>query len=277
MGVREELQQQIQNENFRKLQQLLSITEGSSAFANPYLAKGGTRNGQWTSYANHPYFIDPKAATWGFKWNNGKQDTATAHGRYMIRQKTWAGANRALGGNLTFSPQDQDLAMAYLVKTRGALPDVLSGNWQSVFKKLGSEWASLPTSPYAQHKFSNQGFVKALEKVGIDPRLAGYNGNFNVSQNPQLSTAQQYGTPQQNAQTSAMINALGGGGAVGPLGSPSLASQKDQAIPDIFAQQPQRVSNDGFAPMNGQTKTLGFDYLTHYFAGLNKRKQNNGF
>lgn len=184
MSLYAQMQQASQHENMKRLLHLLSITEGTSVFSNPYLAKGGTRRDLWNSYANHPYFINPEAAKWKFKWNNGKEDYSTAHGRYAVRQQTWKEANQALGGKLTFSPQDQDAVAAYLIKQRGVLPDVLAGNWGKVFPKLGSVWASLPSSPYAQHKFSDKGFVKALEKVGIDPRQAGYTGNFNVSTAP---------------------------------------------------------------------------------------------
>lgn len=261
----ETLSQQAQHENMRKLQYLLSMTEGSSAFANPYLAKGGTRNQMWTSYANHPYFIDPNAAKWKFKWNNGKEDYATAHGKYMIRQNTWQGINRGLGRNLTFSPQDQDVAMTYLVQQRGALNDVLQGNWQNVFKKLGSEWASLPTSPYAQHKFSDKGFIKALEKVGIDPKLAGYNGQFNVN------TA---GLPvQQPSPSPHTVDVLGGAPAAYGHWRHQPTTDPVQKQTDFFAQQAPRQVSNGLAELTGQTRVMGVDYLDKYFAAL-KRKQN---
>lgn len=254
------LNQYAQHENMRKLQYLLSMTEGSSAFANPYLAKGGTRNQLWTSYANHPYFIDPNAAKWKFKWNNGKEDYATAHGKYMIRQNTWQGINRGLGRNLTFSPQDQDVAMTYLVQQRGALNDVLQGNWQNAFRKLGSEWASLPTSPYAQHKFSDRGFIKALEKVGINPNLAGYNGQFNVSTAP---------LPAQPHT----VDVLGGAPVAYDHWQHRATNDPAQQRTDFFARQSPHNASNGLAKSTGQTRVLGVDYLDKYFAAL-KRKQN---
>lgn len=253
----EMLQQIAQNDaNMRKLQQLLSITEGSSAFANPYLAKGGTRNGQWASYDNHPYFIDPKAATWNFKWKNGKQDTATAQGKYMIRQKTWQGINNALGRKLTFSPQDQDIAMALLVKQRGALQDVQNGNWNEVFRKLGGEWASLPTSPYAQHKFSNKGFAAALAKVGIDPSQAGYGGQPTATAQKVSPTPAQHPTPTYQNPT---LTSLAGGSMVAEL--PQIASQAVSTIFDKTPTQPQ------------VNRVMGLDYLNNYFKELNKKQQ----
>lgn len=262
----EQLQQQVQHENMRKLQQLLSITEGTSGFSNPYLARGGTTNQLWTSYANHPYFINPNEAKWKFKWNNGKEDYATAHGKYMIRQNTWQGASKGLGRQLTFRPEDQDIAMAYLVNQRGALNDVLQGNWQSAFRKLGPEWASLPTSPYAQHKFSNKGFIAALQKVGIDPRQAGYNGNFKVNPNPLA----------QNPATQTMNN-LAGNTANVPMGvgnwDGATATRQPSQTPDLFTiQQPNRASS-GLAQLTGQTRVLGVDYLDKYFAALAKQQQ----
>jgi hypothetical protein len=41
-----------------------------------------------------------------------------------------------------------------LISGRGALDDVLNGNYQSAIGKLGSEWASLPSSKYKQGKRS---------------------------------------------------------------------------------------------------------------------------
>lgn len=150
--------------------------------------------------------------------------------------------------------------MTYLVQQRGALNDVLQGNWQNAFRKLGPEWASLPTSPYAQHKFSDRGFVKALEKVGIDPNVAGYNGNYNVNTAP--PTAQPH-----------TIDALGGSpGGYDHWRHQQTADPATKQV-DFFAQQPKQQASSGFADLTGQTRVLGVDYLDKYFAAL-KRKQN---
>ena len=53
-----------------------------------------------------------------------------------------------------FSPRNQDLGAVALIAGRGALNDVLKGNYQAAVRKLGEEWASLPGSPYAQGKRS---------------------------------------------------------------------------------------------------------------------------
>lgn len=264
MQLYDQMRQASQHENMKKLLHLLSITEGSSVFSNPYLAKGGSSRELWNSYANHPYFIDPNAAKWKFKWKDGREDYSTAHGRYMVRQATWKGANGALGGKLTFSPQDQDVVATWLVKNRGALPDVMAGNWSKVFPKLGAEWASLPTSPYAQHKFGDKGFIKALEKVGIDPKLAGYTGQFNVSNSPtpNLHTAPVGG---QDMQTTAWQH------------QPSNQPVNQQ--PDVLSKQPSSagsMGSDTLAAMGGNPFGQEFNRSLNDYFQYHRRKYGNG-
>lgn len=74
---------------------------------------------------------------------------STAAGAYQFLTRTWAECQAALGLP-DFSPPMQDLAAVFLIRRRGALPDVLVGRIEVAIAKCCREWASLPGSPYGQ-------------------------------------------------------------------------------------------------------------------------------
>lgn len=88
-----------------------------------------------------------------FKQTDGKTNFTTAAGRYQFLKGTWDGLSRQYGLK-DFSPQSQDIGAIGLIMQKGALNDVLKGNYQAAIQKLGGTWASLPSSPYAQPKRS---------------------------------------------------------------------------------------------------------------------------
>ena len=55
---------------------------------------------------------------------------------------------RELGPGMT--PGEQDRKAIRLIAHRGALVDVIEGNFQDAVRKCAREWASLPDSPYGQ-------------------------------------------------------------------------------------------------------------------------------
>lgn len=76
--------------------------------------------------------------------------SSTAAGAYQILAKTWDDL-RSHGVDLPdFTPEMQDRAAIALIKRRGALQDVLDGNFTAAITKTNKEWASLPNSPYGQ-------------------------------------------------------------------------------------------------------------------------------
>lgn len=96
-----------------------------------------------------------------FKQTDGKTNVTTAAGRYQFLKDTWDGLSRQY--NLKdFSPQSQDIGAIGLIMQKGALGDVLKGNYQAAIQKLGGTWASLPSSPYAQPKRSQAEINKWL-------------------------------------------------------------------------------------------------------------------
>lgn len=73
--------------------------------------------------------------------------TSTAAGRYQFLKRTWDGL-----GLPDFSPTNQDVGALMLIRGRGALDEILAGDFAGALRSgaLGREWASLPYSPYGQ-------------------------------------------------------------------------------------------------------------------------------
>jgi muramidase (phage lysozyme) len=96
-----------------------------------------------TDFSRHPRI---RAVTTA----DGSSDAA---GRYQILSSTYQPIADKLGIK-DFSPQSQDRVALEIIKRRGALEDVRSGNFEGAINKLGNIWASFPTSPYKQGKKS---------------------------------------------------------------------------------------------------------------------------
>jgi muramidase (phage lysozyme) len=115
----------------------------------------GVRHGYNTIFGNERFgnlSAHPNVRK-AFKQTDGKSNFTTAAGRYQFLKGTWDGLSRQY--NLKdFSPQSQDIGAIGLIMQKGALGDVLKGNYQAAIQKLGGTWASLPSSPYAQPKRS---------------------------------------------------------------------------------------------------------------------------
>lgn len=89
-------------------------------------------------------------------------DYSSAEGAYQFLDNTYHAVAKDLG--LTdFSPESQDLAAVELIKRRGALNDVLSGNFEIAVNKLSPEWASLPKSD-GKGTYKNQK-VRSIEQL----------------------------------------------------------------------------------------------------------------
>lgn len=88
-----------------------------------------------------------------FTQTDGTQNQTSAAGRYQILNSTSQDLSKRLGLK-DFSPESQDLMALELIREKGALPNVLAGDYAGAINKLGTVWASLPSSPYAQPKKS---------------------------------------------------------------------------------------------------------------------------
>jgi len=126
---------QLQDKNVLAFLALIKYTEG----ANYNTLFGG---GTFSDFSDHPRHKITKNLA-------GNPITSSAAGAYQFLIKTWDECAKAL--NLPdFSPTSQDLAAIYLIDRRGALDNVLAGNWEKAIYGCNREWASLPGSPYGQ-------------------------------------------------------------------------------------------------------------------------------
>lgn len=157
MATLSQLQQAYANPNVRKMLDLIAASEGSKYGYNTLFG-----NQQFSNLSAHPNVRK------AFKQTDGTTNYTTAAGRYQFLNSTWNNLAKQYGFR-DFSPKAQDLGAIALIAGRGALNDVMSGNYKAAIQKLGKEWASLPSSQYAQGKRSWDFVNKQLGKnVGSD-------------------------------------------------------------------------------------------------------------
>ena len=171
-----QLQQAYANPNVRKFLDLIAQAEGVKHGYNTMFG-----NERFGSLATHPNVRK------AFKQTDGKTNYTTAAGRYQFLNSTWNNLAKRYGFR-DFSPQAQDLGAIALIAGRGALDDVLKGDWQAAIQKTGKEWASLPSSTYKQGKRSWDFVNKHL------------GGNIQQSNQPQFVDLTALGYKPQAAQ-----------------------------------------------------------------------------
>lgn len=142
MAKLSQIQQAYANPNVRKYLDFIAQAEGVKHGYNTLFG-----NQRFNNLGAHPNVRK------SFKQTDGATNYTTAAGRYQFLNGTWNNLAKQYGFR-DFSPQSQDLGAIALIAQRGALDDVLKGNWQSAIQKTGKEWASLPSSKYAQGKRS---------------------------------------------------------------------------------------------------------------------------
>ncbi|MDM1279028.1 hypothetical protein HXZ65_12320 [Acinetobacter indicus] len=142
MATRQELEKALNNPNVRKILDVIASSEGVKHGYNTIFGNERTED-----LKAHPNIKKE------FTQTDGKKNSTTAAGRYQFLKGTWDRVSKRYGLN-DFSPKNQDLAAVALILGRGALGDVIKGDFTKAVGKLGGEWASLPSSPYAQPKKS---------------------------------------------------------------------------------------------------------------------------
>lgn len=112
-------------------------------------------------------------------------DYSSAEGAFQILNGTWASVSKDLG--LTdFSPESQDIAAVELIKRRGALNDILNGNFEIAVNKLSPEWASLPKSD-GKGTYKNQK-AKSIQQLS---NIFYKNVDYNSAVKPYINTPEE--------------------------------------------------------------------------------------
>lgn len=142
MATRQQLEELLNNPNARQMLDIIAKAEGVKHGYNTLFG-----NQRIDSLNSHPNIKKQ------FKQTDGKTNYTTAAGRYQFLTDTWNNTARQYGLR-DFSPRNQDIAALALIKGRGALDQVIKGDFRGAIGKLGKEWASLPSSTYAQPKRS---------------------------------------------------------------------------------------------------------------------------
>lgn len=199
MAKLSEIQQAYANPKMRKMLDLIAHTEGVKHGYNTLFG-----NQRIDSLGAHPNVRK------AFKQTDGTTNYTTAAGRYQFLTGTWQNVAKQYGFR-DFSPKSQDLGAIALIAQRGALKDVLSGNYQSAIQKLGREWASLPSSTYKQNKRSWDSVNKFLgsnhtpqniqQPNFIDLKALGYKPQNNQQVKPKFTDLHALGYQSQQPQT----------------------------------------------------------------------------
>lgn len=145
----------LKHPNVRKFLELLAKAEGAeynTITGSKYVMKG---------YEKHPAFVGAKT----------KDGISTAAGRYQITKTTYDRVAKILGLS-DFTPQTQDKIAIYLMKEKGVLDDIKNANYQVAINGLGGTWASLPSSPYKQHKRSQEWMNQAMAELKMNAQAA---------------------------------------------------------------------------------------------------------
>jgi muramidase (phage lysozyme) len=136
------------NANVDNYLEFLNKAEGSPDYNT---IVGG---GKFYDYSKHP---DTVGAT-------TKSGPSKAAGKWQITKETYNDIAPKLGIT-DFSPESQKKIALKLIQDKGALEDIQKGDYQTANAKLGSVWASLPSSPYPQPKRSPEWVEENLKAI----------------------------------------------------------------------------------------------------------------
>ena len=222
MATRQQIEQALNNPNVRKMLNLIAATEGVKHGYNTLFG-----NQRIESLNSHPNIRK------SFKQTDGRTNYTTAAGRYQFLNGTWSNLAKRYGFT-DFSARNQDLGAVALIAGRGALNDVMGGNWQGAIKKLGAEWASLPSSTYAQNK---RGWDFVNKHLGS-----------NITSLPQQKTQRKQQAPQPKFISSDMAAKLFPNQQKQQILQPKYLD--DNQVKQLFGQQqvPQQSAQPNYLP-----------------------------
>lgn len=109
---------------------------------------------KFTDYSKHPNIVGVTT----------KEGPSTAAGKYQITKTTYDQYAPKLGIT-DFSPTSQDAIAKAILKAKDAEGDVIKGDFETAHNKLGSVWASLPSSTYSQPKRSTKWVQENIKPI----------------------------------------------------------------------------------------------------------------
>lgn len=122
---------------------LLAVIRRGEGTADPLGYSRLVGGGEFASFADHPRIVKSGIFKNGTAWRS------SAAGAYQFLASTWDETARAMALP-DFSPASQDRGAVGRIAARGALEDVKAGRFDVAVKKIATEWASMPGSPYGQ-------------------------------------------------------------------------------------------------------------------------------
>jgi len=147
------------SDNITKFGNLIALAEGTGqAGADAYrIAFGGAKV---SDLSKHPDMLV------GFTETTGKKNKSSAAGKYQFLKSTWDEMS-AKTGVTDFSPASQETNFRQLLKQKKVLHLVENGDFTAAINKLGSTFASLPSSKYKQNKRDWAWIAKTASELGI--------------------------------------------------------------------------------------------------------------
>lgn len=260
MTTKAQLEAVVDNPNVRKFLDLIAQSEGTTTHGY-HTTFGGQR---FESLSRHPN-IQRK-----FTQTNGKVNSSGAAGRYQFLHGTWNGLAKKYGFS-DFGARNQDLGALALIAEKGQLDNVVNGNYKAAVQKLGSVWASFPSSTYAQSKHGWGRIDQMWAKAGGTPTP-------NTFTEEKSSAMVQVQIPQQNTNLFD-FNAYANQQSQ-LLGRQANQQQTQPAQPqDLFS----GLSNNPFGGQNldpfttvGGINPIAMFLGNNLFAGLEQHTQTGG-
>lgn len=139
---------------------LVAISKAEGGDYN--LKFGGIKGKKKDPYRFDDYSTHPGA---GFKG-------MTAAGMYQITRDTWREMGSQKMGIKDFEPANQDLMAIEIMRTEGAIEDVVAGDLVKALPKVAGRWAALPQGPGKGNKYPKQPykpyeeFLKYYQEAG---------------------------------------------------------------------------------------------------------------
>lgn len=140
----DDLRETLASPNVQQFLNTIALSEGTIGSANAPQGMNGYDVGFGNTRLDNLNAHPGRSKSQGFVTKQGKKSSSSTAGRYQFMPATWKSLSSKLG--LTdFGPESQDLAALELIDEKGALNDVLSGDFRAAARKLGSTWTSLPS------------------------------------------------------------------------------------------------------------------------------------